>query len=102
MGALASAAGATDRQIEETPSRVAAECSCTSGHQLSLFGICSLRWRGEYAKGVNKVGNAASLVASHPGNRSAVQHGAYSGGLMLERAAEIEAALVADYVLSPT
>ncbi len=42
---------------------------------------------------MNRKGNPGTLVASHPGNRNAVQHGAYSQRLIQERAAEIEAEL---------
>ena len=52
--------------------------------------------------GMNKVGNVASLVASHPGNVNAVKHGAYSGRLMQERAAELIVGLVGSCTLSPS
>ena len=67
-----------------------------------LARICALHCRGKYPRGMNSLGNVGSLVASHPGNTNAVKHGAYSPRLMQERAAELEADLVAGYTLSPT
>jgi hypothetical protein len=51
---------------------------------------------------VNQLGNSGSLVASHPGNGNAVKHGAYSPGLIQERAAEIEAGFVEEFAFSPS
>jgi hypothetical protein len=42
---------------------------------------------------VNPKGHRETLVASHPGNLSAVKHGAYSGRQIEARAAEIQAEL---------
>src|SRR6266566_5948111 len=51
--------------------------------------------------GMNKRGNPESLVASHPGNLSAVKHGVHSPRLIQERAAEIVSELTQSFQFSP-
>jgi len=50
---------------------------------------------------MNKRGNPESLVASHPGNLSAVKHGVHSPRLIQERAAEIVSELTQSFQFSP-
>jgi len=50
---------------------------------------------------VNKKGHKDSLVAAHPGNFSAVKHGAHSERLISARADEISAELTAQYEFAP-
>lgn len=50
---------------------------------------------------MNKRGNPASLVASHPGNQNAVKHGVHSSRLIQERAAEIASELTQSFEFSP-
>ena len=66
------------------------------------IGVCALLYLAGYANCMNTNGNVATLVASHPGNTSAVKHGAYSPRLMLAQSAEIEAKLVEDFTFSPS
>ena len=51
---------------------------------------------------MNKRGNPETLVASHPGNTNAVQHGVHSPRLIQVRAAEIEAELTQAFEFSAT
>jgi hypothetical protein len=50
---------------------------------------------------MNKKGHPEALVASHPGNTSAITHGVYSPRMIELRAAEIEAELIESFELSP-
>jgi hypothetical protein len=50
---------------------------------------------------MNKKGHRESLVASHPGNTSAITHGVHSPRMIELRAAEIEAELIESFELSP-
>jgi hypothetical protein len=51
---------------------------------------------------VNAKGHKATLVASHPGNRNAVQHGVYSPRLIEVRAAELQVDLEQMFDLTVT
>src|SRR5262245_33699750 len=51
---------------------------------------------------MNKNGNPASLVASHPGNTNALKYGVYSPQTIAPRAAEIAAQLCVDFDFSIT
>jgi hypothetical protein len=62
---------------------------------------CSLPYPAGYPRGVNRLGNSGTLVASHPGNRNAVKQGVHSERLIEARAAEIAAQLTQSLEFSP-